>query len=50
MCDIVHLIENVNIKALYNHTIIASISNPGHGRCTDQNGVSYTCISIDCDN
>ena len=48
VCDIVHLIEEMNIKALYNHTILTSISNCGY--YIDQNGVTYTCISIDCDN
>ena len=49
VCDLVHLIEEMNIKALYNYTILTSISNPGYGCCTDQKGVTHTCISIDCD-
>ena len=49
VCDIVHLIEERNIKALYNHTFIASISNPGHGCRTDENGIPYSCISNHCD-
>ena len=47
VCDIVHLIEEMNIKSLYNHTYLASISN--YGRHTDENGIPYTCISIHCD-
>ena len=46
-CDIIYLIEEMNIKALYDHTYIENISNPGHGRWIDKNGVTYTCISID---
>ena len=49
VCDMVHLIEEMSIKALYNHKIVASISKPGFGHCTDQNGVSYTWTSLDCD-
>ena len=47
VCDIVHLIEEINIKALYNHTILTSICNCGFH--IDKTGVTCTCISIDCD-